>query len=73
VNAGENAGHELRHEHVVAHYTPVAAWPAAQPQRLSWQPPAAAAGHAAQVVFVLVDAATTRPLNALQLPLAPGC
>jgi len=71
VGAGENAGHLLRHEHVVRRYAPVPAWAADHPQQLSWPVPSATAGHAAQVVFVLTDAAGARPLAAQQITL--GC
>ena len=70
VGAGENAGHLLRHEHVVRRYAPVAAWAADRPQQLTWPVPNAAAGHATQVVFVLTDASGTRPLAAQQISLA---
>jgi hypothetical protein len=71
VGAGENAGHMLRHEHVVRRYAPVAAWSADNARQWTWPVPMAAAGHAAQVVFVLTDAAGTRPLAAQQITLAP--
>lgn len=75
VAAGENAGHALRHEHVVRRYQPVAAWPASQAQQWRWTVPSVSAGHAAQAVFVLTDAGGSRPLRAQQLTLAnaPGC
>ena len=75
VRAGENAGVSLRHDHVVSGYQPVAAWPAAQEQQLQWRPPQpkleSASGTAAarQVAFVVVDAKTQKPLQALAL----GC
>ena len=67
------AGHLLRHEHVVRRYVPVGPWAADTPRQWTWPVPMAAAGHAAQAVFVLTDAGGTRPLAAQQLPLAPGC
>jgi hypothetical protein len=73
VGAGENAGHLLRHEHVVRRYAPVGPWAADSPRQWTWPVPMAAAGHAAQAVFVLTDASGARPLAAQQLSLAPGC
>jgi len=73
VGAGENAGHLLRHEHVVRRYAPVSPWAADSPRQFAWPVPMTATGHAAQAVFVLTDAGGTRPLAAQQLPLAPGC
>jgi hypothetical protein len=73
VRAGENAGETLRHDHVVTLYEPVAAWPARDATRqLTLTLPAAAAGSAGsarRVVFVVTDAASQRPLQALAL----GC
>lgn len=69
VRAGENAGQTLRHDHVVRLYQPVAAWPAAQGQKAALSVPTAAPGHPRRVAFVVVDAATQRPLQALAL----GC
>lgn len=77
VGAGENHGRALAHEHVVRRYQPVERWAAGSAHQTRWSPPAAEAGHAAQVVFVLTDAGGTRPLAARQLPLqaaaAGGC
>jgi hypothetical protein len=67
VRAGENRGETLRHDHVVRAYLPVPAWPANQPQRLTWVPPAGEAGHPQRLVFVVIDAATSKPLQALAL------
>jgi hypothetical protein len=68
VRAGENAGTELHHDHVVRRYQPLPAWPAGQAQR--WLLPLSASlPAAARVVFVLTDAQTGRPLQAVEL----GC
>lgn len=72
-STGENAGRELRHEHVVRRFSPVASWAAVHPQSLTWEPPVPEAGHPAQVVFVVTDAATARPLQAARLPVETGC
>jgi hypothetical protein len=72
-STGENAGRELRHEHVVRRFSPVAPWAAVHPQALTWEPAVPEAGHPAQVVFVVTDAATARPLQAARLPVEPGC
>lgn len=70
VRAGENAGETLKHDHVVTLYQPVDAWSArdaAKQQTLSL--PAVTAGAARRVVFVVTDAVSQRPLQALAL----GC
>jgi len=67
VQAGENAGETLRHDHVVRLYKPVAAWQATAggASQLSVSPGVAA--YPRRVVFVVTDAATQRPLQALAL------
>jgi hypothetical protein len=69
VRAGENAGETLRHDGVVALYKPVDAWAAreAGKQFTLGLPPAHAGAAARRVVFVVTDAATQRPLQALAL------
>lgn len=69
VRAGENAGVTLRHDHVVSAYQPVGSWPAERAQQWQWQPPPAQAGsgHGRRVAFVVVDARTQKPLQALTL------
>ena len=71
VRAGENAGETLKHDHVVRQYQAVASWAADREQRWRWQATApmapAADGVRRRVVFVVVDAATQRPLQALAL------
>lgn len=69
VRSGENAGRTLHHDHVVRQYEPVPAWEASQPRELHWRPMAASEPHPRRVVLVLTDAATGRPLQALEL----GC
>ena len=67
VKAGENAGETLRHDHVVRLYQPVPAWAATADTR--W-PLTVSRGNAAfprRVVFVVTDAATARPLQAVTL------
>jgi hypothetical protein len=68
VRAGENAGTELHHDHVVRRYQPLPAWPAGQAQRWLLQLPVGLPA-AARVVFVLTDAQSGRRLQALEL----GC
>jgi len=69
VRGGENSGETLRHDHVVRLYQPVAAWAAAQPRTASLQVSAGVAEHPRRVVFVVTDAATQKPLQAVAL----GC
>ena len=73
VKAGENAGETLKHDHVVTLYKPVDAWAAsADGKQLSLALPASSAGNTGvtrRVAFVVTDAATQRPLQALTL----GC
>ncbi len=75
VRAGENSGATLRHDHVVIAYQPVGAWPAANEQQWQWRPPLSkpeaglASGIERRVAFVVVDAKTQKPLQALAL----GC
>jgi hypothetical protein len=68
VRAGENAGETLHHDHVVRRLEAVGTWPARTPRRPEWRPPPkdpkATAGRAA---FVVTDAATGRPIQALTL------
>jgi len=69
VAAGENAGETLRHDHVVRLYRPLAAWNAAQPQQAELVITRGVPEHPRRVVFVVTDAATQRPLQAVSL----GC
>jgi hypothetical protein len=66
VTAGENHGETLKHDHVVRHYRPLAAWTGGS-QSFSFELPAAEAGVAQRLAFVVVDAATQRPVQALAL------
>jgi len=67
VRAGENAGETLRHDHVVRLYKPVAAWQATAGGASQLNVSAGVAAHPRRVVFVVTDAATQRPLQALAL------
>lgn len=69
VQRGENAGETLRHDHVVRLYRPVEAWDArsAQLWRLSVSP--GVPEHPRRVAFVVTDAQTGAPLQAVTL----GC
>jgi hypothetical protein len=64
VTAGENKGETLAHDHVVRQYKPVTAWSGSS-QRFELQFPAAEAGRPQRVAFVVEDAATRRPVQAL--------
>jgi hypothetical protein len=64
VTRGENAGEQLRHDHVVSRYQPVTAWPAGQPHTTRLTLPA---GSGQRVAFVVTQADHTRPLQALVL------
>jgi hypothetical protein len=67
VNAGENAGETLRHDHVVRLYRPVPAWAAAAGGTAQLNVSRGVALHPRRVVFVVTDAATLKPLQALAL------
>jgi len=72
VEAGENKGVTLKHDHVVRDYRPVAAWSVRTeaPQTLVYELPAGAdANHRRDLNLVVVDAGTGRPLQAVRL----GC
>jgi len=69
VRAGENAGATLAHDHVVRLYQPVAGWAAAQGSGSRLSVSAGVPEHPRRVVFVVTDAATHKPLQALAL----GC
>jgi hypothetical protein len=64
VTAGENNGETLAHDHVVRHLQPVPAWGAAA-QRFELQIPPPEAGRPQRVAFVVENAATRRPVQAL--------
>jgi hypothetical protein len=67
VRAGENAGETLRHDHVVRLYKPVAAWQASTGGSAQLTVSRGVAEHPRRVVFVVTDAATLKPLQALAL------
>jgi hypothetical protein len=73
VKAGENSGVTLRHDFVVREYMPVSAWSAWSakadtPTTLTFTPELPAdAAHPRRVNFVLVDADSGRPVQAVQL------
>ena len=69
VRAGENSGETLKHDHVVTLYKPVDAWAGKDAKQWSLALPAATAGVARRVAFVVTDGATQRPVQALAL----GC
>lgn len=64
VTRGENAGEDLRHDHVVSLYQPREPWAASQggSARLTWP-----AGSVKRVAFVVTNSALTQPLQALVL------
>lgn len=64
VTRGENAGEDLRHDHVVSLYQPVPAWKAAQGGGAQLTLPARSVQR---VAFVVTDPGLTRPLQALVL------
>lgn len=72
VKSGENAGVTLHHDRVVREYLPVPAW-TTDPgtiMRLAFTPSSPAdAGHPRSVTLVVVDPATGRPLQGVEL----GC
>lgn len=65
VTAGENHGETLRHDHVVRLYQPVAGWPAAAGAMPSLRVSRGVAEHPRRVAFVVTDARSGRPLQAL--------
>lgn len=69
VRAGENAGSTLRHDHVVRLYRPVAAWAPVQAYSTRLAVARGVDAHPRRVAFVVVDAATQRPVQAAML----GC
>lgn len=69
VRAGENSGETLHHDHVVRLYKPVAAWAAAEGTRAQLTVSRGDAAFPRRVVFVVTDAATHKPLQAVAL----GC
>ncbi len=74
VAAGENAGSVLHHDHVVRRYQPIARWTGTQPRQFSWRLPAEAVqpGIHRRIAFVVTDADSGRPVQALELSCMPG-
>lgn len=64
VTRGENAGENLRHDHVVTRYQPVPAWNAARGGSHQLTLPS---GTSSRVAFVVTNAALTQPVQALVL------
>jgi hypothetical protein len=69
VRAGENAGEILKHDSVVRLYQPVAAWASAAGNRAQLSISRGVENTPRRVVFVVTDAVTHRPLQAVAL----GC
>jgi hypothetical protein len=69
VKAGENRGETLKHDHVVRLYKPVGGWAAAEGSTATLKVSRGAPEFPRRVVFVVTDAATQRPLQAVAL----GC
>jgi hypothetical protein len=69
VRAGENAGQTLDHDSVVRLYEPVPAWAAADGKHVQLTVSRGEPAHPRRVAFIVTDAATHRPLQALAL----GC
>jgi hypothetical protein len=67
VNAGENAGETLKHDHVVRQFQPVAAWPATAGQKLQLRVSRGDANFPRRVAFILADAASQELLQAVVL------
>ena len=67
VRAGENAGQTLRHDHVVRLYKPVPAWAAARGGNMQLSVSRGVPEHPRRVIFVVTDAVTQRPLQAVAL------
>jgi len=67
VGAGENRGETLRHDHVVRLYRPLSEWNAGETRRWVLDVLPGVAAHPRRVAFVVVDARTQRPLQAVQL------
>ena len=67
VNAGENAGETLKHDHVVRQFQPVAAWAAAAGQTQQLRVSRGDASFPRRVAFIVVDARSQKPLQAVTL------
>lgn len=72
VRAGENAGAHLRHDHVVRHFEPVAAWAGPGAHQLRWRDAPGRSnepGVRRRIAFVVTDAGSGQPVQGLAL----GC
>ncbi len=69
VKAGESAGETLNHDHVVRLFKPVPGWAAADGHSATLTVSRGAPEFPRRVAFVITDAATQRPVQALAL----GC
>ena len=69
VKSGENTGETLRHDHVVRLYKPVSAWSGRDGTTQQLQISRGDPAFPRRVVFVVTDAATARPVQAVAL----GC
>ena len=69
VSAGENAGETLKHDHVVRQFQPVTAWAAAAGQTQQLRVSRGDVNFPRRVAFIVVDATSQKPLQAVQL----GC
>lgn len=67
VRAGENAGETLRHDHVVRLYKPVPTWQANAGGAAQLSVSRGVPEHPRRVVFVVTDAATLKPVQAVAL------
>jgi hypothetical protein len=67
VSAGENAGETLKHDHVVRQFQPVAAWAAAAGQKQQLRVSRGDINFPRRVAFIVVDAASQKPLQAVTL------
>jgi hypothetical protein len=67
VKAGENAGENLRHDHVVRLYRPVPRWAAGAEQSFTLKVSKGDSAFPRRVAFVVVDASTQRPVQAVAL------
>lgn len=66
VTAGENRGETLRHDHIVRQLVPVPPWIAGA-QRFELAPRPPERGHPQRIAFVVAEADTLRPVQALAL------
>jgi hypothetical protein len=72
VSAGENAGENLRHDHVVRLYRPVAPWSGRSALQSTLSVTPGDPRYPRRVVFVVTDGPLGRPLNALALDCGGG-